>query len=163
MYDVLQIICFTGLVRLLAAMCCQTLCVCDSSRTVQCTSSFMMFRFGVTRHDLVVALPSDPSRAALIQASKAWRQARIHLPAYSLFTPTILCLLAHSLIHASSYLPHLLSLPRKQTSQLAQSCVKTICACIFSHVCENSCTTLHFYVILLGDDILSADKSQMRA
>ncbi|DBA97751.1 TPA: hypothetical protein ACH3X3_012628 [Trebouxia sp. C0006] len=31
-------------------------------------------RFGVTRQDLVVAMPSDPSRAALIQASKAWRQ-----------------------------------------------------------------------------------------
>jgi len=120
----------------------------------------MMFRFGVTRQDLVVAMPSDPSRAALIQASKAWRQARIHLLAYSLFILTILCSLASSLTHAVSHLTHLLSFPRKQTSQLVQSCVKAICACILSHVCENSSTILHFYVSLLGNDILPL--TQMR-
>ena len=119
-----------------------------------------MSSFGVTRQDLVVAMPSDPTRAALIQASKAWRQARIHLLAHSLFLPTILCLLAGLLTQAVSHLPHLLSSPRKQSSQLVQSCVETICACIFSHVCEKSSTFLHFYVSLLGN---ATDLSEMRA
>ncbi len=114
----------------------------------------MMSRFGVTRQDLVVAMPSAPTRAALIQASKAWRQARIHLLSHSLCIPTILRLLARLLTHASSHLPHLLSLPRIQSSQLVQSCVETICACILSHICEKSSTFLHFYASLLGDDIL---------
>ena len=73
----------------------------------------MMSRFGVTRQDLVVAMPSDPTRAALIQASKAWRQARIHLLAHSPYIPTIFHLLARLLTHAVSHFPRLLSLPQK--------------------------------------------------
>ncbi len=88
----------------------RTLCM-ECSRTCN-NSTFMISRFGVTRQDLVVAMPSDPSRAALIQASKAWRQARIQLLAHTL-TPSILCLLARSLNCAVSHLPHLLSLSRK--------------------------------------------------
>ncbi|DBA70080.1 TPA: hypothetical protein ACH3X2_012243 [Trebouxia sp. C0005] len=43
--------------------------ISPSSRALQVPG-----KFGVTRQDLVVAVPSDPTRAALIQASKAWRQ-----------------------------------------------------------------------------------------
>ena len=114
----------------------------------------MMCRFGVTRQDLVVAMRSDPTRAALIQASKAWRQARIHLLAHSLFIPTTFCSLACSLTHAVSHLPHLLSLPREKSEKVVQSCFETTCACILSHVCEKSSTILHFYVSFMGTDIL---------
>ncbi|KAA6418042.1 MAG: hypothetical protein FRX49_11960 [Trebouxia sp. A1-2] len=69
--------------------------ISPSSRALQVPG-----KFGVTRQDLVVAVPSDPTRAALIQASKAWRQAQIHLLAHSIFIPTILHSLTSLLIHA---------------------------------------------------------------
>ncbi len=73
-----------------------------------------MSRFGVTREDLVVAMPSDPTHDALIQASKAWRQARTHLLTHLLLIPSVLHSLARSLTLAVSHLTHLLSWPREQ-------------------------------------------------